>query len=222
MPAGTITALRAQAKDPQRVNLFVDGTFALGISLNTISQEKLYVGKVLSEADFARLDQAEQRDKALHTAMGLLEVRPRSVAELRERLLRKDFSPEACDRAIERLRELGMLDDAAFARQWVENRQTFRPRGASALRDELRRKGVDRTLIEDVLSSEEIAEGEPERARQIAQAALRKYAGAPDRSTFQRKLGGYLQRRGFSFATIAPILDQLWAELKHSTEEQED
>jgi regulatory protein len=62
MPAGTITALRAQAKDPQRVNVFVNGEFAIGVSLNPVSKEGLYVGKQLSEEDYARIERAEGYD----------------------------------------------------------------------------------------------------------------------------------------------------------------
>lgn len=217
MPAGTITALRAQAKDPQRVNVFVNGEFAIGVSLNTISKEGLYVGKLLSAEEFARVEQAESSDKALHAALRFLEARPRSTSEIRERLRRKDFADEAIEAAIERLAALGMIDDAAFARAWVESRQANRPRGVGALRDELRRKGIDRALAETVLSDEALIGGEDQHALSIARGALHKYANAPDRAAFQRRMGGYLQRRGFGFATIGPILDTLWAELHEST-----
>jgi regulatory protein len=219
MPAGTITALRAQAKDAQRVNVFVDDAFALGVSLNTISTEGLYVGKVLSDEEYARLEHTESVSKALQAGLRLLEARPRSTSELRDRLRRKDFAEEAIEAAILRLTNLGMLDDAAFARLWVENRQASRPRGLSALREELRRKGVDRTLVEATLSDDTLTGGEDERAMTIARGALRKYAASPNRVTFQRRMGGYLQRRGFGFDAIGPILDTLWNELKGAAEE---
>ena len=221
MPAGTITALRAQAKDPQRVNVFVSGEFAIGVSLNTISKEGLYVGKTLSAEDYARVERAESGDRAFQAALRLLEARLRSVAELRDRLRRKEFADEQIDAAIERLTGLGMLDDAAFARLWVESRQAVRPRGASVLRDELRRKGIDRTLAEAILSDERLTGGEDERAMQIARGALAKYAGSPNRAAFQRRLGGYLQRRGFGFEIIGPIIDTLWAELQEAEQQQD-
>src|SRR5690242_4265652 len=106
MTAGVITALRAQANDPQRVNLFVDGEFTIGISLNTIAREKLYVGKILSEDDHARLEQTENIDKAVHVATRALESRPRSSAEIRERLRLKGFTPLVIDASLDRLRDL--------------------------------------------------------------------------------------------------------------------
>jgi regulatory protein len=223
MPAGTITALRAQAKDAQRVNVFVDGEFAIGVSLNTLSKAGLYVGKALSDDEYLHLEHAERSDKALQAAWRLLEARPRSIAEIRERLRRKDFADEAIEAAITRLSDLGMLDDAAFAHFWVENRQACRPRGMSALRDELRRKGIDRTLVDATLSDDALTGGEDTRAMTIARGALRKYAAAPNRATFQRRMGAYLQRRGFGFDTIGPILETLWTELgeqRTKTEEE--
>src|SRR4051812_27471979 len=107
MPAGTITALRAQAKDAQRVNLFVNGEFAIGVSLDTIAQQGLYVGKALTEEEYTRIERAEGYHKALQAALRFLEARPRSVAEIRERLQRKEFSEDAIEAAVGRLTDLG-------------------------------------------------------------------------------------------------------------------
>ncbi|WP_129632267.1 RecX family transcriptional regulator [Candidatus Oscillochloris fontis] len=216
MPTGTITALRAQARDSQRVNLFIDGEFAIGMSLNTLAQAGLGVGMEIDAATWEWLEAAEHADRALHHALRLIEQRPRSVAELGQRLRRHDYSPAAIEHALNRLSDLGLLDDATFSRTWIENRRSFRPRGSLALRDELRRKGVARDLIDAALAAadgedvEEAADQELERARSLAQRALPRYANAPDRRTFQRRMGGYLQRRGFSLDTIRPILNELW------------
>lgn len=222
MPAGMITALRAQAHDPQRVNLFLDGAFAIGVSLNTIAQERLFVGKPLSAEDFARIERAEGVDKAVQIGLRLLEARPRAAAEIRDRLRQRELAPELIEAAITRLGELGLVDDGAFARFWVENRLACRPRGASALRDELRRKGIDRDIVDAVLDDDELTGDEEARALALARGALRKYASAADRATFARRMGGYLQRRGFGFDTIRPIVDQLWAELRGEAADQQD
>jgi regulatory protein len=222
MPAGTITALRAQVKDPQRVNVFVNHEFAIGVSLTTITKAGLYVGKSVSAEEYARIEQLENGDKAFQAALRYLEARPRSTAEVRQKLLRKDFAPEAIEAAIERLNELELLDDTAFARFWVENRQASRPRGVSALRDELRRKGIDTDVAATILSDAALIGDEAASAWKQARAALRKYANSRDRKAFTRRMGSYLQRRGFTFDIIRPIVDQLWAELEGRAEGQQD
>jgi regulatory protein len=222
MPAGKITALRAQVKDPQRVNVFVDGEFAIGVSLTTITKVGLHVGKELSAEEFARLEQIESGDKAYLAALRFLEARPRSTTEVRARLGRKDFAPEAIEAAIVRLTELELIDDAAFARYWVENRQANRPRGVGALRSELRRKGIDADVAAEVLSDSSLTGDEAASAWALARGALHKYAGARDHKAFTRRMGSFLQRRGYSFEVIRPIVDQLWAEVAHAADEPED
>lgn len=99
----------------------------------------------------------------LEAAARFLEVRPRSIAEVRRRLHENGYRDDLVDGAIARLADLGMLDDAAFARAWIESRDRARPRGARALRDELRRKGVAREHVEAALAAREaIAAGTDE------------------------------------------------------------
>ncbi|NTV62940.1 MAG: regulatory protein RecX [Oscillochloris sp.] len=227
MPTGRISALRAQAHDSQRINVFLDDEFVIGVSLNTLAREGLAVGKEIDTAGWERLEASEQADRAIQRAMRLIETRPRSIAEVRQRLRRAEIPAAAIEQAIERLCELGLLDDAAFSQSWLENRRTFRPRGSLALRDELRRKGVARDVIDAALANqetdEEAAIEEADLALSLARAALRRYAAAPDRHNFQRRMGSYLQRRGFTSATIRPILDQLWAEIQRAgTESREE
>jgi regulatory protein len=213
MPVGTITALRAQHGHHQRVNIFLDGEFALGVSLTTVAREQLAVGHYIDAAQWERLEAAEYADRAVQTAMRYVQTRPRSIAEVRARLRRSDLPAAAIEHAVTRLTELEMLDDAAFARFWVENRNVSRPRGPRALRAELMQKGVDREIIDRTLADTDLMGDEYERALTLARGRLTQYARAPDRATFQRRLGGYLQRRGFSSSVIMPILDQLWREI---------
>jgi regulatory protein len=118
----------------------------------------------------ARARRAAIEDPAavLEAAARFLEVRPRSVEEVRRRLRDAGYRAELVDGAIERLTDLGMLDDAAFATSWVESRDRARPRGARALRDELRRKGVAPDVIEAALAAREaIATGEERDAGEV-------------------------------------------------------
>jgi regulatory protein len=107
-----------------------------------------------------------------------------------------------------------MLDDAAFARLWVENRNACRPRGPQALRQELYRKGIERDVVDATLYDDELVGDEYERALTLARGILSRYATSPDRATFQRRMGGYLQRRGFGYDIIKRIVDSLWHEVR--------
>lgn len=87
----------------------------------------------------------------LEAAARFLEVRSRSVEEVRRRLTSAGYRPDLVEGAIERLSEFGILDDDVFARAWVESRDRARPRGERAIRQELARKGVDRATVDLVL-----------------------------------------------------------------------
>jgi SOS response regulatory protein OraA/RecX len=115
------------------------------------------------EARKARLERhaAETNpDTVLNAAARFLELRSRSVHEVRRHLADAAFPAELVERAIDRLLELGMLDDRTFATAWVESRDRVRPRGQSALRRELALKGVDRETILAVLSDRDDAAAE--------------------------------------------------------------
>jgi SOS response regulatory protein OraA/RecX len=99
-------------------------------------------------------------DTVLNAAARFLELRSRSVHEVRRHLADAAFPAELVERAIDRLLELGMLDDRTFATAWVESRDRVRPRGQSALRRELALKGVDRETILAVLSDRDDAAAE--------------------------------------------------------------
>jgi regulatory protein len=99
----------------------------------------------------ARHSEVDDPEVVLAAAIRFLETRSRSIAEVRRRLTGAGYRAGLVDGAISRLAELGVLDDEAFARGWVESRDRARPRGERALREELRLKGIDRTVVDEVL-----------------------------------------------------------------------
>ena len=135
-----ITDLKPQKRAKNRVNVFLDGEFAFGLALQ--HSYDLNVGQALSTMDVTRLRAADEVDQAYHRALRFLEYRPRSVEEVRRRLSLHGLSTEVVKEVLKRLAKVKLIDDAAFAAFWLENRSTFRPRGRRALRMELRLKGV--------------------------------------------------------------------------------
>lgn len=137
----------------------------------------------------------------LEAAARLLGARPRSVAEVRRRLVGAGYRADLAERAIDRLVDLGILDDVAFAAAWVESRDRARPRGARALRTELRRKGVAPEAVEAVLAAREAGaaggDGGPRDARAPIEPGERATSAASDRLAAERLLdrrGGALLR----------------------------
>lgn len=130
-----------------------------------------------------------------------LGVRPRSVAETRRRLLHLGYPQALVDGVVERLIEMDYLDDAAFARAWIESRDRARPRGEMALRRELGMKGVPRLVVDEVLTERVGAAGAADPNRTAAVALLARRRAALERETDparkRQKAYALLARYGF-------------------------
>jgi regulatory protein len=201
-----ITAIEKQKRRP-RADVYLDGVLALSFRLDVIALAGLAVGQELVGRRREQLEAEDQRLGAIEAALRLLSMGPRSERELRERLeRRRGFPHEAVEASIGRMRELGYLDDAAFARFYVEARQAS-PRSKRALTFELSRKGVERTVTEAAL----VEHDDVEAASSAAQRRLRALRDV-DRVTFERRLGNFLASRGFSFGVARSTIQRCWRE----------
>lgn len=199
-----ITAIETQKKNPNRVNIYLDEQFAFGLS--RIVAGWLQVGQFIEDEKIARLQAEDAREEAMQRALNFLGYRARSRDEVRKNLEKHELTEAVIEDTLTRLERSGLLNDHDFAHAWVENRNTFRPRGRRALKMELRHKGIDEETIQQTL---ERSSPEDELALQAAQKYARKLKGLawPE---FRNKLGGFLARRGFSYEVIAPVIRQVW------------
>jgi regulatory protein len=211
-----ITAIKVQKKDPKRVNIYLDGEFAFGLARVTAAW--LQTGQILDEEKIAKLQAEDLRERALQQALLFLSYRARSEAEIRQNLRKHEYPELVIEETLERLREDGFANNKQFARAWVENRTTFRPRGRHVLAMELRQKGIDDSTIESVLENiddEALAyEAGLKKARKLALSLTK----GQEWSEFRKKISEFLARRGFSYPVIAPIVTRLWDELHESGE----
>jgi regulatory protein len=204
--AGKITKLEYQKKNPDRVSVYLDGRFAFG--LPSIVAVHLTPGQFLSDVEIENLRDEGAVESAYNRALNYLSYRPRSRAEIDTYLQKRGMSEGQIEGIIERLERAGLLDDKAFAEFWVENRERFRPRGLSALRYELRGKGLNDEIIEQALASVDVSES----AYQSASKKARQWKHL-DQQTFHRKMVEYLARRGFEYEVAREVAERHWTEL---------
>jgi regulatory protein len=203
----TITAIEKQKRRP-RFDVYLDGVLALDLRLDLIAIARLSVGLELSAERRRELEAEDQRLSAIEFALRLLAMGPRSEKDLRDRLKRRGLRREAVEAGVTRVRELGYLDDVAFARFFVDSRQASTPRSRRALSFELQRRGVDRELVAETIAplSDSDAAYDAARRRLVAFRKL-------DRPAFTRRLGNFLASRGFGYGVVRQTLDRCWAEL---------
>ncbi len=208
----TITAIEVQKKDPNRVNLYLDGEFAFGLA--RIVAAWLKVGQRLDEEKLAELQAEDARERAYQQAMLFLSYRARSEAEIRQNLRKHEVPDAVIEETLERLRKERLADDDQFARAWVENRNTFRPRSRRALSMELRQKGIEEDAIQSALQGV----NEETLAYEAARKRVNRLQGL-EWDEYRKKLSEFLARRGFPYAVIATAVSRLWNET-HAGQEQ--
>ena len=200
-----ITALKAQKRNSQRINVYLDDEFAFGLSRYAAAW--LQVGQELSPEKIEELQDVDAQEVAYQRALNYISYRPRAEAEVRKNLEKHDITEEVADEVVERLRRSGLVDDTKFAQTWVENRSAFRPRGKRALTAELRQKGIGDEAIEEALD----ALNEDNLAYQAALKQTRKY-GSLEWQDFRRKMSAFLARRGFGYEVVKPVVERVWSE----------
>ncbi|HCC78147.1 MAG: hypothetical protein A2X25_04920 [Chloroflexi bacterium GWB2_49_20] len=202
-----ITAIEPQKKDPKRVNIYLDDEFAFGLA--GYLAVWLKVGQVLTQEKINALTSDDLLESTVHKALHFLSFRPRSVSEVRKNLAGRDIPENAIEVTITRLQENSFLDDLKFAQDWVANRKDFRPCSRSALQMELRLKGIPDDVIQTALDDVD--------DDVLTLQAARKYAHrltGLNKLEFRKKLSAHLARRGFSFASINPIVMLAWNEIQ--------
>ncbi len=211
-----ITALSTQTRNPDRVNVSVDGKYRFSLDISQVADLGVKVGQCVTAAELAELEAESQFGKLYARALEYCLARPHSVREVRDYLQRKTMArryksrrtghikehpgvnQSTADRVLVRLREKGYVDDEVFARWWVENRNIIK-KGTSKrkLSSELAAKGVDRILIDRVL-----AESDRSDLQELTKIIAKKRRRYPD----ERKLAAYLARQGFDYDDIKQAL----------------
>lgn len=202
-----ITALKAQKNNPHRVNVHLDGEFAFGLA--RIVATWLRVGQELSNHKITELLVQDAEELAYQRALKLISYRPRSETEIRKNLLKHKISDHVISSTIARLREARLVDDRAFARVWVENRTEFRPRGKYALRYELRNKGIEEEIVDEVLESVD----EEHMAYLASKKKIRQLKNL-DEKELKKKLNAFLSRSGFGYDTANQTVEKIWQEYR--------
>ena len=208
MTLPVVTALEADPRRPGTLRVEVDGVRFGAVPREQAEACGLAVGRPVDAELHERLTAAADAEGAFHTLLRALERRPFARADLGRRLLRKGHPRPAVDSALERAVGLGLLDDAAFAMNYVQTRAT-RGRGPSRLTRDLLAMGVERAVIDRALVAE-WPDGTDRTAVPLALAAKRAaQLGTLPRPVKRRRVLAYLARRGFAGRDITELVARL-------------
>ncbi|MBM3469687.1 MAG: regulatory protein RecX [Armatimonadetes bacterium] len=200
-----VARLRVSAREPGVCRVEIEGVGRFQVDARTVGALGLAEGQAIAPEVVGRLVSAAERQRARTVALGLLQRRLRSRAELESALRRRGVPRDEALAAIGELARSGWIDDARFARAWIADRLALRPSGARRLRTELAIRGVAPAVIAEALAAQLLPEQEEAMALRQAGDRLRRLRGLPP-NVARRRLVGWLQRRGYSSGTIARAL----------------
>lgn len=197
-----ITRLTQGKKNPNRVNLYLDGVFAFALSLDEVAKNNLKKGLELSDNQIARLKETDETEYVYAKLLNFLSYRPRTVKEVRDRLYKYEVKESAKqDFFIDKLKSKGYLDDLVFARWFILSRNTHRPRSKRYLSAELSAKGISKDIIQAVSGT---ISDESETINHLLDKKLGVRRKLEDSE--KQKIVGYLARQGFAWDKITEVV----------------
>lgn len=202
-----VTAVRQHPRRRGRFVIEVDGDEIAVVGIDAVAELSLQTGKALTHSDLGSLEVANRHTKLLDRGLNLLASHARSTRDLRLRLLRTDATEGDVEWVVGRLKSLGYLDDAAYARQVAHSRIAIRGTSKRRVQDELFKSGIRRDVageaIEAALSEAEVDEyGAAVAAAQKRVKSLAKLDGHVRR----RRLYAFLARRGYDTDVVGRVV----------------
>ena len=194
-----ISAIKQQVKRHDRYSIYVDDKYSFSLSESGLLARGLYSGQELTATELDELRDTSKRDKAYNQALGQLARRARSEWEIRDYLRRKEYDPELVDEIVKRLYGVNLLNDAEFARMWIDNRRLLKATSKRRLQMELRQKHITDDLIQLALQADET---EDQDVLVDLVARKRKIARFQD----DQKLMQYLIRQGYTYQDITSVI----------------
>lgn len=203
-----ITDIQVQKKHRSRRSIFLDGRYFCGVSDEVAIKFHLKNGMEIDEDELKKLLYEEELSKAKSYVYRILARRMYTTKEIRDKLVERGYVGEIIREVIATLERYGYLNDRTYAEEWVRSRMQAKPKGKIALRQELARKGIEKSIIEDVLSQAFDESSEMDMALDLARRKVRSYSD-DDPAAAKRKLQSFLLRRGFDFETVKDAIEQV-------------
>lgn len=214
-----ITSVEVQKKNPHRFNIFLDGQFTFGADEDLVVDKRLISGKVITPEELEILIKEAEIGKLMERMYGLLSKRERSEGEIRsyikqlsfKRKLKGDLeiSEIVVDQLIEKLKKKRLINDLEFAKAWVESRS--KKKGVVALRAELFQKGIDKEIVEEVISNQSSVVSEELVAKRLLEKRISRWKGLSKLEIKQKSLQ-FLMQRGFNYEISKEVVENILKE----------
>ncbi len=198
-------------KRHDRVNIYIDKKYAFGLSDELCYKYNLSVDKIVNQEFIDDVIKAEEENKVINSALNLLSYRQRSIKEIYTRLIQKGYEEEYVKNAIEYCTDRNYLNDKSYAENFIKDKINLNNHGSMRIRFDLLSKGVSKYIIDEVLNLD--FDEEYSRAYGLAQKKIKSYKNE-EKNAIYRKLGGFLQRKGYTYEVVSKVLRVVLEELE--------
>ena len=194
-----ITAIEPRRKGMSA--LYIDGEFVMNLDTRTLIENRFDVGREIDDDDLHEIINLSNERRAKEKALWLISYRDHSKKELTDKI-RRTCDEESAEKAVERMEELGLVNDRVFAERYARKLIFTKHMSKTAAAFELARKGIDRELADEILESIDVDERE-----QIREVIEKKYRNLSDEK-IKRRAFSALQRLGYRFDDIRAVLEE--------------
>lgn len=201
-----ITSIKTQKRKQDRVSIYIDDQFSFGLSQDIRYKFQLAVGMEITDEFINEILMKEEEKKVLESALNFLSYRARSEKELFTRLTQKEYPNDFIIKAISYCKEYGYINDKEFALSFIRDKTNLNKYGPKKLRYELYKKGVSQNIIDEVLIPDK--DSEYEMALELGLKKITRYKN-DNKDAVYRKLGGFLQRKGYSSDIVYKVLREI-------------
>ncbi len=203
-----ITRISEQKRRPNRRNIHLDGSFAFGCNLNVVAKFRLREGMTLTPEQVRQIELGEVKQECFDRAMAALGSRLHSRAELHRKLMRREYGETVVNAVLDDLARLGYVNDEQFAKTKALSAAQYKHHGRRRAVVELRRAGVRGDVAERALNDVYAGRDNTAEARELARKQLPRLKRL-DAQVARRRLVGMLQRRGFDYEDIRPVINEV-------------
>lgn len=210
-----ITSVEPQKKNLHRFNIFLDGQFAFGADEDLVVNRRLVVGKEIASDDLDQILFEAEVGKIMEKMYRWFGIRQRTEREVRDYFKIKNqklkikneeqISRIVIDVLIETLEKKKMINDEQFAKSWMEARS--KKYGPNRIKQELFKKGIDRKIIEEVISQQSTANSSEEVAQELLEKKVERWKNL-EPMNFRKKAYEYLLRRGFEYELVKSVVEK--------------
>lgn len=205
-----ITKIETQKNNSKRVSIFIDNKFAFGIYKKTLYKFDLTKGDKIDESLRREIILEDEYSDCINKSYSLLSYKDRTTDELKDKLLKKEFNINTINKVLNKLKDLGYLDDYEYAKRYIDFK--IEKMGSYKIKNKLLKKGVNERIINEILNKYS-QEYEFEKALKLAKKRNEKYEDISYKKRYQR-VSGYLKRKGYSYDIINNVLEDVLYEYK--------